>query len=178
MSELVHDGGSNDLGDSSDNNQDAVFQANNFQPILKLPVELLCRVFHMNRSCDQVSISESAELSNHEDFYKTLGWVAVSWVCQSWRRVALSDSALWHELPLDFPKWATVMLERSQNAGFIVEFNPFFCSPRGKDIVLPAIFANASRVAELMLSSDGPKDMLKLLAHFSSTPKLSALRLS
>ena len=83
-------------------------------PIFLLPPEILAQVFHL-------LVLEEPPFSGNQN----LGWIRVTHVCWSWRRVALDDSTLWAKIwgiPTN-EKWISEILARAKNAALNIELN-------------------------------------------------------
>jgi hypothetical protein len=140
----------------------------NNRPISKLPDDVLCKIFHLLR-LDPPVFKPHTFFSFWEYQKKALDWVAISWVCQRWRAVALNDPTLWAEPPLHFPRWTIEMLRRSKNKGLSVNLGR---TPNNE--ILSVLFGQPLRIAQLTISDENLK---MLLPHFtlSSAPILEKL---
>ncbi|KDQ65020.1 hypothetical protein JAAARDRAFT_28683 [Jaapia argillacea MUCL 33604] len=74
-------------------------------------------------------------------------WIAVSHVCQHWRKVALECPRLWSTIIFCFPRWVQRMLQRSQQAPLIIKAQSGICSSGIVRLVLEHI----ERVREIRL---------------------------
>jgi hypothetical protein len=85
---------------------------NALAPISVLPAELLARIFHYCALERPLSVSLN------------LSWIAVTYVCQRWRQVALDDTSLWARITVcsRSPKWMAESLVRARNAPLVFTF--------------------------------------------------------
>ncbi|VDB95131.1 unnamed protein product [Peniophora sp. CBMAI 1063] len=82
---------------------------NLLHPINKLPSEILSHIFR--------ELSLSRPLRNTYAHSVFSSWVAVTYVCRTWRSVALGCAALWKEIPLGAGRrWAHAFVTRSKAA--------------------------------------------------------------
>ncbi|EIM88343.1 uncharacterized protein STEHIDRAFT_146370 [Stereum hirsutum FP-91666 SS1] len=84
-------------------------------PVYRLPAELLAIILHFSRSIDPPTTRNGRCDGGEDPLY--LGWIRLTHVCQYWRHVALSDSALWDDIRIDFlgEFWAREMISRSRS---------------------------------------------------------------
>ena len=128
--------------------QNAFVQAESspYRPVHMLPPELLANIFEeiagtrplprLDRSWDDMTIAQQ--------------WIRVAWVCQYWRKIALSDPFLWGHIFLDEPRlsvdYGRTWVRRSVGAPLdVIIADIDFVD----DLVLEVIFAEASRVRSL-----------------------------
>ncbi|KAI0320595.1 hypothetical protein OF83DRAFT_557407 [Amylostereum chailletii] len=84
---------------------------NNSTLISRLPPEILSKIFLFLRDVSQPQAIKPARTSN-------LGWIGVSHVCQTWRRLAIEYSNLWNNLDCRSisEAWRSAFLSRSGQA--------------------------------------------------------------
>lgn len=139
-------------------------------PVSKLPVELLTKIFHLTRL-----LAVSVDSFSREEKWKEIDWVTLSWVCQQWRDVALNDPRLWTELPTHFPGWAAAMLERSAQSDIMVDFQRTTFGVG--DQIAPLLVNHVSRIQNMALWTETFHSLQDEFLLFSSTPRLTALRI-
>ncbi|KAF5316587.1 hypothetical protein D9619_006511 [Psilocybe cf. subviscida] len=95
---------------------------NALAPILKLPPELLHRIFVLIKD-DSERLSEQGRthLPTNAALCALRTWNVVTHVCNRWRQIALNASSLWTEPPIDSKPWTLEMLKRSKTAGLILD---------------------------------------------------------
>ncbi|KAF5312267.1 hypothetical protein D9619_003545 [Psilocybe cf. subviscida] len=156
------------LDTTSSNENDNRFSSGP-HPISKLPIEILCKIFRFTRSAPP-NFGSKRFFTPRDFRLVKIDWIAVSRVCQHWRLAAINEPSLWTDLPTFYPKWTMEMLQRSKNAGLVVNFYDTL-----DDALLTAIFDHILRIAELTVK--GEKRLKKLMDKFSlcSTPRLEKL---
>ncbi|KAI0042729.1 hypothetical protein FA95DRAFT_1609943 [Auriscalpium vulgare] len=79
-------------------------QHNTLVPVARIPPEILATIF----SClMDIDIPRKIQTSHYES-WNSFGWLAVTYVCQRWRQVALQHTVLWHDIIFRFGrKWAS-----------------------------------------------------------------------
>ncbi|PPQ70401.1 hypothetical protein CVT24_013139 [Panaeolus cyanescens] len=93
---------------------------NSYQPISRLPPELLCRVF--------VHVRDTVSSFPRRHYYianAIPSWVRpITHICRQWRDTALSCPELWSRLEFDSypPSWMELQLSRAKEAALSVSF--------------------------------------------------------
>ncbi|KAI0041224.1 hypothetical protein FA95DRAFT_716283 [Auriscalpium vulgare] len=92
-------------------------------PIMRLPPEILTLIFH---ALSQIDEPCARQRSRHvKSTPPSLGWLAVTHVCQRWRCVALQDPSLWAAnimIPFAFDeRWANTLLSRAQSMPLTIQ---------------------------------------------------------
>ncbi|KAI0061591.1 hypothetical protein BV25DRAFT_724619 [Artomyces pyxidatus] len=83
-------------------------------PVSSIPVELLNEIF-----C--YLPSHIADLAPLRRAGQTPRWLAVTQVCQYWRRVAYACRELWAYMPLESKEWTALALELSKDAPIVID---------------------------------------------------------
>ena len=89
---------------------------NELSPISRLPVEMLANIFKFSLTEDD----------SYWQARRPESWTNFSQVSQHWRFSALSAPGLWTNIPVNYPRWAQEMLERSKMANLTIRYRyPF-----------------------------------------------------
>ncbi|KAI0045737.1 hypothetical protein FA95DRAFT_92798 [Auriscalpium vulgare] len=87
-------------------------------PIFSLPLELFVRIIKFASQYDPTLEPPRRDTASREaDAVRRLGWICVTHVCSSWRRIVLETPTLWWEIsPRLGPTWMETILARSKGA--------------------------------------------------------------
>ena len=77
-------------------------------PVLKLPYEIMGRIF------------ETLQSEDESDQYR---WIRITWVCDDWRQAAIGCASLWMAIPTNHKsdEWVAIILQRSKGAPISIQ---------------------------------------------------------
>ncbi|KAI0045568.1 hypothetical protein FA95DRAFT_1471617, partial [Auriscalpium vulgare] len=99
-------------------------QHNAHIPIARLPNEILRKIFSFVSKVDPAMDLRGRGRSGDGDkeTKSHAGWVAVTYVCQGWRDVAVNQPSLWADIPLALgPEWVKTFAARAQDVSLYLE---------------------------------------------------------
>lgn len=110
-------------------------------PISRLPVEILREVF-----LEVVAVSQITPIG-----CRAPGWIALTYVCQHWREVALEHKALWRHITVNLSAhWAVKLFERSNPAPIAMDiYGRTLYEPWYGPILQDVLQKHTSRLQEL-----------------------------
>lgn len=95
---------------------------NALAPVLKLPPELLHRIFaYIQEDSERLPEQSRTHLPTHPGLTALRAWNVVTQVCNRWRQIALNASTLWTKPPIESKPWTIEMLKRSKTAGLTLD---------------------------------------------------------
>ncbi|KAF4596705.1 hypothetical protein AB1N83_008268 [Pleurotus pulmonarius] len=103
----------------------------------KLPAEILVQIF-------DIVVFSSRGASGYP-----LPWIAITYVCSSWRSVALDEPTLWTDFTNVHPKWLREVFARSKAASLRVRGGYDGASRRPHRFLLEAIIKSPERIQTL-----------------------------
>ncbi|KZV70687.1 hypothetical protein PENSPDRAFT_606968 [Peniophora sp. CONT] len=149
------------------------YRQNMLPPINKLPPELLSRIFY------ELSLNE---ITNR--YYLLTSWVAVTYVCRTWRSTALDSAFLWTDIPLILgPLWSQAFALRSKAAPLSITVVPVGgYAPTASEISKPSwqydlVKEHFSRLATAYISGYSNVQTFRDLLELSTPRQLRSLSL-
>ncbi|TFY83741.1 hypothetical protein EWM64_g266 [Hericium alpestre] len=124
--------------------------------IAVLPAELLVKIFSCLLTEDPPRIRETWDASgSHIVAAPYFGWLNITYVCHSWRRVAICSAALWTDLGhglLLGPSWTKEFLLRARWAS--ISIPSFEHYPKVIEMLSDWILAHLAHIRDLTLSGN------------------------
>ncbi|KAK7045579.1 hypothetical protein VNI00_007411 [Paramarasmius palmivorus] len=141
-------------------------------PIDRLPLEVLSRIF---LHCTDIPVIVDGVGQRRGALYKE-GWIALTHVCQHWRRLAMNTASLWTFPDFTHPILALEMLKRSKHAPLYIDFSSHTLTQRGWQAIDEA-YKHIAHIAELRLSYPNATRMQDAVSNLvSPAPHLRELR--
>ncbi|KDQ60108.1 hypothetical protein JAAARDRAFT_595871 [Jaapia argillacea MUCL 33604] len=135
---------------------------NSLAPISRLPPEILLAIFRLYAVTQPLPLRKQSPCS---------WWIDITYVCQHWRAIALSDPRLWICPPMFSEKWAFEMARRSGDQPLIIEFKDRIQKWRTLDLITQ----NIQRIAAISIRA-GQYDIVPRLQG-TVAPQLQTLEL-
>ncbi|KAI0056496.1 hypothetical protein BV25DRAFT_1995570 [Artomyces pyxidatus] len=138
-------------------------------PIFALAVETLTEIFSY-LPC------HIPELRAEYGLHKTPRWLAVTQVCNHWRRVAHACRELWVVLPLENKHWTGLALELSRGSPLIVDMN----EPEGVASYAAVSLAleHPQQICQMSWVASCTSDINQLLSDVGPAPQLESFTFS
>ncbi|KAF9475276.1 hypothetical protein BDN70DRAFT_841191 [Pholiota conissans] len=137
---------------------------NTLAPIARLPPEVLCYIFRMLKNKQQSKSRRKTRL-------KWIRWT--THVCRHWRDVAINFPGLWIDPPSHNYSCVEVMLQRSQDASLIIEWDT-----KTSWAILELALQHIHRIKDLTLYLQTLRMWEKVQERFMKAPRLESLSLS